>query len=93
MEPRLIVMPPVQKPKGELSSAEKKMRKQMRDQIVHKKDPNDKKTFLKEIQKELRKLADPTVGPQPLVKTKKNAKKLPKNEEKMGALRQLYDEA
>ena len=51
-EPRLIVMPNVQKPKNDETRAEKKMRKQIRDKIVHKdhtNDPNDKKTFLKEI--------------------------------------------
>ena len=50
--PRMIVMPKVQKPKNEETRAEKKMRKQIRDKIVnkdHKNDPNDKKTFLKEI--------------------------------------------
>jgi len=41
----------MEKPKEE-TLAEKKMRKQIRDKIVHKdqsKTPNDKKTFLKEI--------------------------------------------
>ena len=59
-EPRLIVMPSVQKPSKQAdeesqkrqSRVEKKMRKQIRDRIVnkdHTNDPNDRRTFLKEI--------------------------------------------
>ena len=51
--------------------AEKKIRKQIRQQIVNKQQPDDKKTFLKEIQNELVKLAK---EPGAMPKTKKNAK-------------------
>ena len=65
------------------------MRKQIREKLVskdHGMEPNDKKTFLKEIQKELRKLVDPTVGPEPLM-AKKKLKKGQNKDKKMEVLR------
>ena len=94
-EPALVV---VDQSNGDdrRSRAEKKMRKQMRDKMVrqdHQMAPDDKKSFLKQIQKDLRKLADPQTGPAPLAKKGKKAVKRGDSEKKAEVLRQLYDES